>query len=160
MGEYIFDSLKCKSFQGPKVGSQPQPILARFTHPTPLRYVGKISERISAPPPPDQILDPLMHVAESVEAMTRTCFVKATCNCPKRKAAKDSWLYSGDVLPRFFLFYVTWLGTLGSWLPEDGHLRLVILQCSGSERRVLLCWTDVNIVKGNTRVVFVYVTTQ
>ena len=35
-----------------RVGPGPQLILARFAHPTPLRYVGKISEKISGPPPP------------------------------------------------------------------------------------------------------------
>ena len=51
MGECIFDSLKCKSFQGPKVGPGPRPILAHFAHVTPLHYVGKISEKISGAPP-------------------------------------------------------------------------------------------------------------
>ena len=51
VGECIFDSKKCKSFQGPKVGPGPQLILARFAHLTPLRYVGKISEKISGGPP-------------------------------------------------------------------------------------------------------------
>ena len=42
-----------------KRGPGPQPVLAHFTHPTLLCYVGKISEENSGTPP-DQILDPLV----------------------------------------------------------------------------------------------------
>ena len=59
VGECIFDSLKCKSFQGPKAGPGPLPILARFARPTLLCYVSKISGKIFWPPVP--ILDPLLH---------------------------------------------------------------------------------------------------
>ena len=67
VGECIFDSQKCKSFQGPKAGPGPQPIfygslrLPDFTRQTSLHYVSKISEKFSRPPP-DQILDPLLKV--------------------------------------------------------------------------------------------------
>ena len=40
-------------------GVGPQPILAGFAHQTPLRYVGKILQKISVPL--DEILDPLLH---------------------------------------------------------------------------------------------------
>ena len=50
--------------------------IACFPHPTPLRYVGKISEQISGPPL-DQILDPLVtaHVRSMREGnvLTRIC---------------------------------------------------------------------------------------
>ena len=39
-----------RASRGPKVGSGPLPILACFAHPTPLRYVGKISAKIYGPP--------------------------------------------------------------------------------------------------------------
>ena len=42
-----------KSFQGPKVGPGPQPILAYIACLTPLRCVSKISEKISGPPWPN-----------------------------------------------------------------------------------------------------------
>ena len=51
---------RCKSFQDPKADPGPWLILAHFAHPTPLRFVGKISGKLFGFP--HQILDPLLNI--------------------------------------------------------------------------------------------------
>ena len=59
LGECIFSHENPKSFWGSKAGPDPSPRYARFAHPTPLRYVGKIG-RTRTGAPLDQILDLLL----------------------------------------------------------------------------------------------------
>ena len=67
---HIFDTLKCKSFQGSKVGLGHWLILPCFTRLTPLRYIGKNLEKISGPLL-DRILDPLVRCHSKLEILTR-----------------------------------------------------------------------------------------
>ena len=70
VGECIFDSQKCKSFQGPKAGPGPRPIFygslrsPDFAHQTSLarlRFTTSAKSRKKfLGPLPDQILDPLL----------------------------------------------------------------------------------------------------
>ena len=68
VGECIFDSLKCKSFQ---------PIFAHFALLTLLCYVGKISEKIPGPNL-DQILDPLLIICVFKLHSNQTFWFKKT----------------------------------------------------------------------------------
>ena len=56
VGECIFDSKKCKSFQGPKAGPGPPPI---YTRSPALSAVGNFRKKILGPPPLP-VLDPLL----------------------------------------------------------------------------------------------------
>ena len=66
----------------------PMPRYARFAHPTPLHYLGKIGRTRAGPPPLDQILDPLLP-----SSWCDPCTVN---KCNGRTTVDDSPLWNVD----------------------------------------------------------------